>query len=785
MRENHLRPLRRTLPIPGLSLRILVACCAAAGAQQATPVAPAAEPAPPAEPPPSVVAEPAEPLPAEAAPPAPEPDQLSSVLVTAQRREEKLQDVPIAITAVGGDTLIRSNAIKTANDITQYIPNASASATDGRTRPRWFLRGIGTNETAASTVSPIGIYSDEVYLNNVYIQGFPIFDLERVEILRGPQGTLWGKNTTGGAIHYVSKKPTFDTEGYARLTFGSYQEQIYQGAVGGPVLGEIAAARIAFYNERRNGWVENLATGRDDGAVADAAVRAQLAVVPSDDFEALLSVKYRRLDGDKSPSFYFPDPTREIQNPLFLGPQRGRDAIAQAGITQELLNADGASLRLSWYPAGYDLTSITAYERGKRVLFNGSPVAVDISRSRAYASSRQVTQEVRLSSPAQQRVRWIAGAYFFHEQLETTSVSRQDVVDGAGSTPDAASPFGFDVTNYNQATTSYAPFASGTLSIIEGLDLTAGVRWSSEGKSFSLAYAEAPDEAFFYPNVSEWWRSVSELGETELSDDDHRWNEVTYDATLKLDITPEINVYARYAHGFRAGGFVVAADNTITQIDPETLDAVELGAKTEWQGGRLTFNTALFNYDYRDIIVGVLLPIPGTTNTRQVQENAAEGYSRGAELELGYLLGESLRLASSVGLLHTEYTSYSSSTSGQTIDANGNRFTRSPAFSGTLDVEYRLPIAPESWLALGTDWSYRTRQYFNAVNQDNPALQQKGYALGNVRLAYRFNAFELGAFARNVTDGVYSVLATGPAQGATRQVYGLPRTFGASAQFEF
>jgi iron complex outermembrane receptor protein len=134
---------------------------------------------------------------------------LSAVVVTAQKREQKLQDVPVAISVVSGDAIAHNPTIKTAQDVIQFIPNASASSADGRTRPRWFLRGIGTNETAASTVSPIGIYADDVFLNNVYLQAFPLFDQERVEVLRGPQGTLWGKNTTGGAIHFLSKKPTF------------------------------------------------------------------------------------------------------------------------------------------------------------------------------------------------------------------------------------------------------------------------------------------------------------------------------------------------------------------------------------------------------------------------------------------------------------------------------------------------------------------------------------------------------------------------------------------------
>jgi iron complex outermembrane receptor protein len=711
------------------------------------------------------------------------------VVVTAQRREEKLQDVPIAVTAIRGDALIHSNVVKTANDVVQYVPGASASATDGRTRPRWFLRGIGTNETAASTVSPIGIYNDDVYLNNVYIQGFPLFDLDRVEVLPGPQGTLWGKNTTGGAIHFISKKPAFDADGYAQAGYGSFQEQSYQGAVGGPVLGETVAARLSFYLENRQGWVYNQATQRKEGAVFDSAARAQVLISPGHDFEALFIAKLRREDGDKSPSFSVLDPTQTLKNPLYAPASTGADAVASAGQNQEVLDSDGGSLHLNWYRGGYGVTSISAFERGKRVLFTGSAIAVDVGDSRAFSFSRQFSEELRVASPPTDRINWIAGIYLFRENLSTDSVTRNSPVPGAGgASPTSTSPFAFNYTAYDQVTTSVAPFASATARLLDKLSVTGGLRSSFERKTYDLTYIEAPSTAGFNSNVTQWWLSdaVTSLKEPQLSSAAHTWSRVTYDGTLQFKATKELNAYLHYAHGFRAGGFVVSADNTITQLNPETLNDTELGVKSQWFGGKLTVNAALFNYDYKDIIVGVLLPVPGTTTTKQIQENAATGYSRGGDLQVGYALG-SLRVLGALEVLRTRYSNYFSMASGQTIDATGNHFTRAPTFSTTLDVEYAAPLPNGDGIGAGTDWSYRSTQYFNAVNQTDPTLAQTGYFLGNVRLFYRVarDRLDLTVFARNVTNTVYSVLATGPSNGTTREVYGLPRAFGASLYLHF
>lgn len=162
---------------------------------------------------------------------------LKTVTVTAQHREETLQEVPVAVSAVQGTSII-ADGVRSMGDITTFIPNASAKNPDGDGRPRWYIRGLGTGDTGAATVYPVGIYADDVYLNAPIAGGGPLFDLERIEILRGPQGTLYGKNTTAGAVNIISKKPTFDTDGYGTIGFGSKNERIVNGAIGGTLVPE-------------------------------------------------------------------------------------------------------------------------------------------------------------------------------------------------------------------------------------------------------------------------------------------------------------------------------------------------------------------------------------------------------------------------------------------------------------------------------------------------------------------------------------------------------------------
>jgi iron complex outermembrane receptor protein len=713
---------------------------------------------------------------------------LERILVTAQRREESLQEVPVAITVLSGEKLAWADAIKTANDVVQFVPNASAAATDGRTRPRWFLRGVGTNDTGANTVSPIGIYNDEVYLNNVYIQGFPLFDLERVEVLRGPQGSLWGKNTTGGAIHFISRKPEFNTNGYARLTYGSYNERAVQGALGGSISDDNLAGRLSFYNEKRDGWVTNLYSGREVGAVSDQAARLQLLATPDDEWEILFNYHTRKLDGDKNPSNYFADPSKSPPYNFGYEDPAGIDVINQVGDPTETGEADGGSVRLNWQGDGYDFTAITAYEEGSRILTGGSAIPVDNARSYAQAESEQWSQEFRLASPTEQAVSWILGAFYFSEEL-ISDTAAGTVADLPATVIGRRGTF-YERDYYQQDTSGYALFASLSYTLTEQLTLSSGLRYSSEKKQIDYLYqVGGPRGSVAFVNPVEWWLPQSvrtELSQTEDQNQD-QWDELTYDLTPSYQLTEQLHGYFRYAHGFRAGGFAISDTHTVNSIDPEIIDSYELGLKSSWLDDSLTLNSALFYYDYSDIQVLVLQVRPGDPNAQAVLQNAGTGYVKGAEFELESRLQDSLKVRASVGLLRTEYTDFPTIRNGNPDNAKGNAFSRAPELSGTFELDYQWAFRSGATLHLIGDLSYRSKQYFNAVTQDNALLEQAGYSLANARLVFSpaGRDLEFIASVRNLADKEYAVLATGPSNNSVRRVFGLPRSYALSVTVRF
>jgi len=702
---------------------------------------------------------------------------VEDLLVTARRRSEDVQNVPVAITVLGGAALQRADQIRTANDITSYVPNASASATDGRTRPRWFLRGVGTNDTGANTVSPIGIYNDDVYINNVYLQGFPLFDIDHVEVLRGPQGTLWGKNTTGGAVHVISRRPDLDdVNGWIKLGYGDYDSVLAQGAVNIPLVKDKLAARLSASHDERDGHVTNLYDGGKRGGYEDEAIRLLVRAQPAEALDLTLNVHARTLRGDKRVSNYYPDLQQAPPyNSGYVDPP-GRDTINQAENAVENLDSVGGSFIANWSLGDYTLTSITAYEEGQRLLTGGAAIPVPNALTYATSDAQQASQELRLSSPKDQPLSWIVGAYLFDEDLR--AASSDGVVADIPTNVVGRKPRAYHTAAYTQDTRAYALFASGTYQINDRFNLTGGLRWSLEKKSMHLRDLTATGPVTF-SDPSRWYLPEAVNAPLRVNYDQtesDEWREVTYDITPQVKLNDHVSGYFRFAHGFRAGGFAVSGQNTINPIDPEVLDSYETGLKSEWLDRKLILNAAAFYYDYSDIQVLVYAQVAGSPDPVATLQNAGAGWVKGFELEAIARPVDGLRLSGALGLLKTEYTQFLTVVSNAPKDASGNAFARAPHLTASLTAEYVFP-AFGGEVALGGDWSYRTRQYFNAAIQDNRLLEQKAYGLANVRAAFspRGGAWEFAVSVQNVADSDYTVLATGPINKAVRRVSGEPR----------
>ncbi len=702
---------------------------------------------------------------------------LKTVTVTALHKVETLQEAPVAVSAVSGAS-ITQDGVRAMGDITTFVPNAAAKNPDGDGRPRWYIRGLGTGDTGASTVYPVGVYTDDVYQNSPIGGGGPLFDLERIEILRGPQGTLYGKNTTAGAVNVISKKPTFENEpdGYGTLGFGTKSERIVNGAIGGTLVPDKLAGRVAIYSEERDGFTRNETANQSYGDVNKKAVRVQFLAQVNDDLEALWKIHGREFKGDGSSGSL---PVGKYYNGLYQRPD-GRKI--ELNVNEDYkLNHDGTSLTLNYHRGDYTLTSISAYD----YLRNESLVDADYNpyevngRTDTYNKYTQYSQEFRLASPQQETLRWLLGTHLFHETLDSSAV--RTVLPGRNA--NGGSNQGGTVyrdLDYTHKTDSFALFGNVTYDFTEDFTVTGGLRWTTEEKDIDLDLVQLR-------RVGGALIPVAGAVNNGNVQEDKTWNAWTYDVTPEYRISDNLRTYFRYAHGFRSGGYntgLTAGLNGFTTVDPEELDAYELGLKSEWFNRRLTANFTTFYYDYSNIQTNVLHVDNGILTS--VLTNDVAGKVWGAELEVEAQATDYLHLRAALSHLNTEYTDFKDDSG----DYSGNKFVRSPEQVVSLGADYTFPLGGAGKLVAGADASYRGKEYFVATRETSvdKTLSQPHYTLANARLTWSNHDDKLSVtgFVNNLTDRRYQV--HGRPNGSAGQyviTYGDPRTVGVSVTSRF
>ncbi len=751
--------------------------------------------------------------------PAAERRALETVVVTAQRREEAATDVPLALSVLSGDDILNSDQIRTTNDIVRFVPNAHAEQPRGPSRARWFIRGIGTNNTGSNTINPVGIYYDDVYIANINSQGFPLFDLDNVIVLNGPQGTLWGKNSNGGAINYVSRAPGFEKDGYAKFGYGSDGESHLQGALGGEVLPDRVAGRFSFYHNDLDGWQKNTHSGEDQAGGTEQALRGQLLVTPTESFDILFNVHARDFSGltfgtryvhsDVSPLTGATATQRAFLSVYPNGlPETGYDRTNEADASPENLKAEGAHIKINWDLGFATLTSITAYENNHLYTRGGyAPIPVDspyygngqpFRLSWQDSESDQFSEEIRLTSPNGERLTWLTGLYAFTGKLDERSVTANYV---RGDSTTTANAWGtgpqYTDTIYTQETKSYALFGNVGYEFTDRFKLSGGVRWSHEEISIDWDYSAANNAgtaASFIADLprTEYWlyphrdlRFVDDAKQTSTS--------VTWDITPEYTFSESISVYARFAHGVLPGGFTntgyvpipgtTIRANQIYKLDPEEIDAYELGLKTNWLEQRLNVDLTGFWYDYKNLVVNVptVLDPANPTIATVLFRNAGAAEIYGFELRANALLFDSLRVGGNIGLLSTEYTE----DTGTTATILGARAPRSPEQTVSLFADYRQELPWGGSLVYGVDGNWRSTYYYyptvsSQKTSRDPLLRQEPFALFNARLTWNVDSSENLAFqlsAQNLTDKEYSTHGLPISNGAGQRNSGRPRSY--------
>lgn len=724
----------------------------------------------------------------------PEEASGGDIVVTALRRAERLQDVPVSVTALGGDQLAEKR-ISGANDLVGVVPNLQAATTVGEGIPIFSLRGISMPDFSLNQQGPVATYFDEVYKGSFPLLPVAMFDLERVEVLRGPQGTLYGKNTTGGAINIISKKPGFDTEGYLRAGYGNYNRFDAEGAVQ-TALGSKAALRVAFTYARADGWLKNrFPGGSDANAVRQYGVRGTLLLQPTDNLELIL----RAATSLQNPTNYgivarpgpdgigagvyeaFSQGTSYYRNGLgnreiesnFADQRRHR--TYSASLTANLKLGDSLTV-----------TSISSFDKGSLYIpddADGSPRRV--LEETLFARAKQFAQDLRITSDFDGGLNFIVGAYYNRETAFNSTVYKyfNDVdVDGNGviNADDCLVDF---VTScqyknrFDQIRDGKAIYTDVNYKLSDVLTLRGGLRFTRDVGSLRNFNAQliGADGVVIGNTIP-----GDPINPDATTSAGFKNSQVTGRAGVDIKLGRNL-LYANYSRGYRASAFNALAFFAPSEVNvarPETVDSYEVGFKTQFLDRKITFNGAAFYYSYKN---QQALNVDPTT-VAQTLINLPKSRIYGAEFELTIRPSSDLTINSGLGLLSTKILN--GNISGSSLV--GNRLPNAPSVSLTGGFDWTAFRFAAGSIALRGDASYTSKQYFELFNTNR--IAQRGYVVANGQIAFRSDNDRWGVsfWGRNIFNRYYLKSAIDVSGfGFDYTQIGDPRTYGATVDVKF
>jgi iron complex outermembrane receptor protein len=705
----------------------------------------------------------------------PTPDEIGDIIITAQRREQRLQDVGIAVTAIRPEALVRTGA-QTVSDIERLAPGLEIEQAFGGGQPQFRLRGVGFEDYATNNTPTVGIYQDEVaFPIPAGTQGL-LFDLERVEVLRGPQGTLYGRNTTGGAINLITGNPTDALSAGGSVEFGNLDLLRVEGFVSGG-LGEAVRLRVAAATLQGGGFQQRREDGARLGDQDIIAVRTKIALGREDGrLSVLLGAQYNR-DRSEGRGVYLFNPTvPPVAGQPVFGPDRRRN-LTSWGLSDSFAailgyDTDQRPLRdndswLGWADVRFDLgfatlTSITAYQTLNRIELNDW-AALQLGNSDVWFRSKAnvLSQETRLSGGADGFV-WTAGIYYSRERLD--EVYRSDFLD-AGFFLSAFTP-------YEQNVRSIAGFGQVEYALTERLNLVGGLRYEDENRDLiGLSTIGILANGFEIPFVLDQDRSV------DLS-------ELTGRAAAEYKLREDALLYASVSRGVKSGGFTAVNTLAPQQVDPfkpETLWAYEAGFKGDFADRRVQLNGAFFYYDYRDQQVqGVVLSEVGGVTTRIGRiTNAPRSRIWGFELEGVFQIGEQLTLTHTLGYKEGEYREFlDPDLSGNIVDRKGQDIGF-PRFSLGGEARWVKPLGDFD-LTTSFGWSYRDDSTLAVLRAAGDTYRVDDYWLADASLGLgpRGGRWQASLFARNLFDTGYDEARNFFIGGFDIAAPGRPRTWG-------
>ena len=743
---------------------------------------------------------------------------LEEVIVTAQRREASLQVTPVSVTAFSGEQL-RELSINDLAGIERFAPNMnfsnSPAGSGGGNNAQIYIRGVGQNDFLITTDPGVGLYVDGVYFARSMGAIMNLMDVERVEVLRGPQGTLFGKNAVGGAINLVSNEPTEELRGDVELITGSRDRLDARGTVNLPLIPGQLLARLSASTRNQDGYGNRLLDGIELGDVNEDAFRGSLLWLPSESLKLTLAGDYSRgREESVSQHLMTVDPTNapllNLWNAL-VGVPTGQPMTSalvldnpydtlQTGRSINDMDVWGISITADWRVAGLDVKSITAYRDGD-VDFSrdGDNSPAPYVETFNDTDQHQFSQELHASGLAfSDRLEWLAGVYYFDENaIDHTDVILADgLFDALEALPAAVIPLApvpcppppgvpapclggpgnplnplfdlrFDV--YNEIDIeSVAVFGQGTYHLTDRLSATGGLRQTWESKDYLLIHRRLNAGGFVVPPTN--------IGDS--------WSELTPRAGLEFQWTDDLMTYFVASRGFKSGGFNgrPTTQDAVESYDPEFVWSYEIGVKSEWLDRRLRLNVAAFYNDYTDIqLSSVQATAEG--NLLLVVENAGEAEVKGFELEMVARPLPWLDLAGGVGYTDAEFSELNP---GATITKD-SKFIQTPEWTVNLSAQASFPLSGWGAIKLRGDYSYKDDMFMDSNN--TPILRQEGYGLVSARLAFvtTDEHWEVALSGTNLSDERYIVngIAALDSFGTAEAYFGPPREWGLSLQYRY
>jgi iron complex outermembrane recepter protein len=722
---------------------------------------------------------------------------LEEVVVTAQKREERLQDVPVSITALSGDQLI-SLKLNSGTDIAKYTPNLRISNAGNEDQPKISIRGLSQFDFNLNASSPTGVFYDEVYIASQFLGGPQIYDMQRVEVLRGPQGTLFGKNTTAGAVDYITRSPGFGDERHAYLAgeMGSNEYYRAEGATDIPLVEGKLAARLAFNASQSDGWVDNVnrdASARDLSSINNHAMRATLAY-KNEGFDATLRLWANRssptaigiIAQGTCPSYCLNIPPLGIIAPTTpnteitgvnprLNPYTGQPLDLREGAYDRSgsikVKGDGTYLTLNNTVGDYTFTSVTSFLKGDFTnLVDGDGSIRNLFTLDFYAKTKEYSQDLRITSHFTGRFNFIGGLYYFHDEVDPSTTAR------FGDVLQVLQPAGAPPTTYEQTRTSIAAYVDGTFSLTSQAEIYLGVRETREkGDIDNFVAGGAPPLSVGYK-------------ETEPSGR----------AGMRFRATDDLMLYGQYSRGYRSSALNGNAGcaSELNVAKPEFLNSFELGLKSQWLDRRLTFNTALFYYDFsnqqfRAPATGVS-PCPGSANPiGTVLLNAAKARIYGIEIETLARVTRDFTIMVGIGALDSKYKDLvlADSINGGFADLSGNHLLEAPPYTANLALDYAVPFERFK-LGLHADANWTGKQYFTAFNDTQPYGGDVSVAHweSNARISIGSidGKYDFGIWGKNLNENDARTFSTNPAAFGIRfTTVPYPRRYGADFRWNF